>query len=47
MPALFLGVVLLLAGGDAHVFPALLFFCLPVLIPCALVVALFIGGTKQ
>ena len=29
MPAIFLGVVLLLAGGNAQVFPALLFFSLP------------------
>lgn len=47
MPAIFLGVVLLLAGGDAHVFPALLFFALPVLIPCALVALFILGGTKQ
>jgi hypothetical protein len=46
MPAIFLGVLLLLAGGNAQVFPALLFFALPIVIPCALV-ALFIGGTKQ
>lgn len=47
MPALFLGVVLLLAGGDAQVFPALLFFALPVLIPCALAALFILGGTKS
>lgn len=47
MPAIFLGVVLLLAGGNAQVFPALLFFALPVLIPCALVALFILGGTKQ
>lgn len=47
MPAIFLGVVLLLAGGDAQVFPALLFFSLPVLIPCAFAALFILGGTKQ
>lgn len=47
MPAIFLGVVLLLAGGNAQAFPALLFFALPVLIPCALVALFVLGGTKQ
>lgn len=47
MPAIFLGVLLLLAGGNAQVLPALLFFCLPVLIPCAIVALLALGGTKQ
>jgi len=47
MPAIFLGVVLLLAGGDAQVFPALLFFALPVLVPCAIVALLTLGGTKS
>lgn len=47
MPAIFLGVVLLLAGGNAQVFPALLFFSLPILIPCAIVALFTLGGTKQ
>lgn len=47
MPAIFLGVLLLLAGGNAQVLPALFFFALPVLIPCALVALFVLGGTKQ
>ena len=48
MPAIFLGLVLVLAGGGgAQVLPALLFFSLPILIPCAIVALLVIGGTKS
>lgn len=46
MPAIFLGVVLLLAGGNAQIIPGLLFFALPVLIPCAIVALFTLGGTK-